>query len=109
MSIGEKIKAARLAKGMTQGELGDILGVQKSAVAKYENGRVINIKRSTLKKIADVLCIPPYELVYEEKEKPTEQGELSDSMKQLIAFARTVPEEKAELVLKIMKSIVEAD
>ncbi|MBO7150968.1 MAG: helix-turn-helix transcriptional regulator, partial [Clostridia bacterium] len=39
MDIGAKIKAARLAKGMTQEELGAILGVQKSAIAKYESGR----------------------------------------------------------------------
>ena len=65
VDIGEKIKAARLAKGMTQEELGDILGVQKSAVAKYENGRIVNIKRSTLKKISDVLGIRPSELIFE--------------------------------------------
>lgn len=65
MNIGEKIKAARLAKGMTQEELGQLLGVQKSAVAKYENGRVVNIKRSTLKKISDVLNIRPAELIIE--------------------------------------------
>ena len=65
MNIGEKIKAARLAKGMTQEELGMILGVQKSAIAKYESGRVVNIKRSTLKKISDVLNIRPSELIFE--------------------------------------------
>ena len=65
MNIGEKIKAARLAKGMTQEELGQLLGVQKSAVAKYESGRVVNIKRSTLKKISDVLNIRPAELIIE--------------------------------------------
>ena len=67
MNIGEKIKSARLAKRMTQEELGKILGVQKSAIAKYENGRVVNIKRSTLKKISDVLGIRPSELIFEEK------------------------------------------
>ena len=66
MEIGSKIKAARLSKGLTQEELGEILGVQKSAIAKYENGRVVNIKRSTLKKISEVLGIPPFELVYDE-------------------------------------------
>lgn len=69
MSIGEKIKSARIAKGMTQEELGEILGVQRSAIAKYENGRVVNIKRSTLKKISNVLGIRPSELIYEEIEK----------------------------------------
>lgn len=65
LDIGEKIRSARQAKGMTQEELGKILGVQKSAIAKYESGRVVNIKRSTLKKISDVLGIRPSELIFE--------------------------------------------
>lgn len=77
MDIGKKIKEARLAKGMTQEDLGKILGVQKSAIAKYENGRIVNIKRSTLKKISDVLGIRPSELIYEEIEKnPVKTAEL---------------------------------
>lgn len=69
MHIGEKIKAARIAKGMTQEQLGEILGVQKSAVAKYESGRVVNIKRSTLKTISEVLGLRPAELIDEEEAK----------------------------------------
>lgn len=72
MNIGEKIKSARLAKGYTQEELGKLIGVQKSAVAKYEKGRVVNIKRSVLAKIAKVLDIPPVELVSDIEEKPVE-------------------------------------
>ena len=55
MEIGEKIREARIAKGMTQEELGKIVGLQNSAIAKYENGRVVNIKRSTLQKLAIAL------------------------------------------------------
>ena len=69
MDLGAKIKAARIAKGMTQEELGELLGVQKSAIAKYESGRVVNIKRSTLKKISDILGIRPSELIFEEAQK----------------------------------------
>lgn len=65
MNIGEKIRQARISKGMTQEELGKALGVQNSAIAKYEKGRVVNIKRSTLKKISDVLGIAPSELIFE--------------------------------------------
>ena len=101
MSIGNKIRKARLDKGMSQEELGDILGIQKSAVAKYENGRVTNIKRQTLQKLSDVLDIPPHELIYEE--------ELPDNVRQLVQFAKSVPEEKAEMVLRVMRSIVEGD
>ena len=74
MDIGEKIRAARQAKGMTQEELGAILGVQKSAIAKYESGRVINIKRSTLKKISDILDIPPIELVFDEEHRKMQKN-----------------------------------
>lgn len=65
MNIGDKIRIARINKGMTQEELGNALGVQKSAIAKYEKGRVVNIKRSTLKKISDVLGIAPSDLIFE--------------------------------------------
>ena len=69
MDIGAKIKEARIAKGMTQEELGQLLGVQRSAIAKYEKGRVVNIKRGTLKKISDILGIRPSELIFEEVQK----------------------------------------
>ena len=65
MNIGDKIRIARINKGMTQEELGKALGVQKSAIAKYEKGRVVNIKRTTLKKISDILGIAPSELIFE--------------------------------------------
>ena len=65
MNIGDKIRNARISKGMTQEELGNALGVQKSAIAKYEKGRVVNIKRSTLKKLSDILGIAPSELIFE--------------------------------------------
>ena len=63
MDIGRIIRDARLKKGLTQSELGEKVGVQKSAIAKYENGRVVNIKRSTLQGLADVLGLNPSVLV----------------------------------------------
>ena len=63
MNIGERIRIARLEKGLTQEELGQLLGVEKSAVAKYENGRVVNLKQATLTKLSEILEIPPSELI----------------------------------------------
>lgn len=57
MTMGERIKYLREKNNMTQDELGELLGVQKSAIAKYENGKVENIKRSTIKKMADIFNI----------------------------------------------------
>ena len=101
MNIGEKIRNARLAKGMTQEELGQILGVQKSAIAKYENGRVVNIKRSTLKKISNVLSIPPYELIYEEK--VTEEAQKKNDVAVDIVIRLGADKEFAEAVKLLYK------
>ena len=69
MEIGQRIKEARTAAGLTQQELGDLIGVQKSAIAKYESGRVVNIKRSTMQRIAHALHLAPSELLFETASK----------------------------------------
>lgn len=71
MEVGEKIKSARLIKGLTQEELGALLGVQKSAIAKWESGRVVNIKRSRIKKLSEILGIPAHELISSEWKNPS--------------------------------------
>lgn len=108
MDIGAKIRAARIAKNMTQEELGEILGVQRSAVAKYENGRVVNIKRSILKKISDVLDIPPFELIYngeaETKKSATNNDSgMSEAKRQLLDLAESCSEEEAARLLQMME------
>ena len=87
MNVGEKIKIARINKGMTQEELGKALGVQKSAIAKYENGRVVNIKRSTLKRLSDILGIAPSELIFESYIK--EEQKKNDIQADIILKMRT--------------------
>lgn len=59
MTTGDKIKAMRIQRGMTQEELGAKIGVKKSAIYKYENGIVVNLKRSTIEKLARVLDVSP--------------------------------------------------
>lgn len=59
--MSDRIKQRRKIMGLTQEQLGEKLGVKKSAVAKYENGRVENIKRSVIAEMAKVLdCSPCY-------------------------------------------------
>lgn len=61
MDMAYRIKERRLAMKLTQEALAAKLGLQKSAIAKYENGRVENIKRSVIAKMAEVLqCSPAY-------------------------------------------------
>lgn len=54
MTMGERIKSLRRERKMTQENLGELLGIKKAAVQKYEKGTVKNIKRDTLLKLADI-------------------------------------------------------
>lgn len=57
--MGKRIKELRLKKGVTQEELGKVIGVQKAAILKYESGLVENMKRSSIKKLAEYFNVKP--------------------------------------------------
>lgn len=59
MGMGDRIKYLRLQADMTQEQLGEVIGVQKSAIRKYEKGEIENIKRSSIKKMADLFGVSP--------------------------------------------------
>ena len=115
MNVGFLIKKTRTEKGMTQEELAEKVGVKKSAVAKWENGRVSEIKRSNIKNLADALGLNPNQLLGDTEpspfveEKPVNDDGLTESQRELIAFARTLSEDQAGKVLQLMKSIVAFD
>lgn len=62
MSIGEKIKAARIAAHMTQADLAKILGVAYQNIGQWESGKR-NPKLDTIIKIACALGIRYDDLV----------------------------------------------
>lgn len=111
MDIGKKIRDARLAKGLTQGELGDLVGLQKSAIAKYENGRVVNIKRSTLQKLAKALDLRGSDLIIESE--PKEYAELSakvlldEELMNSIELYYTLSTEKQKMIRDLIRSMAE--
>lgn len=57
-TIGNKIKYYRKALQLTQEEFGQMLGVQKNAVSKWECGRVDDIPTSKIKMMAEIFNIP---------------------------------------------------
>ena len=91
---------------MTQEELGKLVGVQKSAIAKYENGRVVNIKRTTLKKLAEVLNLRGSDLIDDKKEQPAPEGKLSPKRKAFLDRIMQMSDEELDRLEQIL-AIVE--
>ena len=62
MTIGEKIRATRKEKGMTQKQLAEMCKMADSAIRKYESGQV-KPKTEMIKRIASALDVPATHLM----------------------------------------------
>ena len=52
MTLGERIRSLRKARGMTQQELADKLHTTKQTIGKYEQGIVTNLPLSRISELA---------------------------------------------------------
>lgn len=108
MRTGERIKHLRIQLELSQEQLGALVGVQKAAIYKYENGLVINLKRSMIEKLADVLKTTPAYLMgwtdmpYVSDEKRTvlkDEDSLSTLDVQLMDLLRYLTDDQKKLLL----------
>lgn len=80
MKGSELVKKRRKELGLTQQQLADLVGVKKSSISLYENGKIGRARGPTLQKLAAVLRIDPVELldieVSEERSINPEQAHL---------------------------------
>lgn len=79
MTIGEKIRAARIKKNLTQKQLGDKCGMADSAIRRYESGRG-NPTLDTVGRIAEALDLELRDLVLYGEEPDREYENLLDTL-----------------------------
>ena len=87
------------------------LGMSKSTMSDLKSGRKKSVTAETAQKIASYLNVSVEFLLGEEikKEQPTEIDGLSEKRKALMQFAMEVPEDKAEMILQVMQTILKND
>lgn len=109
-NLYEKIYDLCEEKGIKGAKMCTDTGISKGLLTDLKMGRRTGVSAVTAQKIASYFGVSVGYLLGEEDKKtePTAQDDrLSENMKQLIDFVKTVPEDKVDLVLKVMKSIVE--
>ncbi len=108
MTTGEKIKARRLELGMTTEELGNKIGVQRSAISKYEKGRV-DLKSAQIIEIAKALDCPPASLLADEDDPDLDRLEALHQNPRLgLLFDRTrkMSHEDVEFMIQMSEKIM---
>ena len=69
MMIGERLKAVRAAKKMSQGDIELRTGLLRCYISRVENGHTVP-SVETLEKLARGLKVPMYQLFYDGEEPP---------------------------------------
>ena len=85
MTLGEKIRKRRKELDMTMEDLGRAIGVQRSAINKYEKGIVDDPKLTTLCALARALDVP---LLYLVEEDQSSTMEVTDTERAIITAYR---------------------
>ncbi len=106
MELGDRIRLLRTQKNMTLEELGELVGVGKSTVRKWENGMIANMRRDKIAKVAKALDVSPAFLMgwpdnNEKKELP-KQFSVSRSEEIILTAYRKAPPAIQQAVRKLL-------
>lgn len=97
--LSQKIKELRLKNGMTLEQVGNIVGVGKSTVRKWETGMIANMRRDKIALLAKALGTTPAYLMgwKDDKKNSSEELALSEGEKNLLIFYRSLSDEGKKL------------
>ena len=112
-SAGKSIFANNLryymcVKGVTNTQLCTDLDFKYTTFMDWINGKTYP-RMGKVELLANYFGCEKSDLIEEKERKSTEEDGLSEQKKALIQFANMVPEDKVDLVLRVMRTIAEAD
>jgi transcriptional regulator with XRE-family HTH domain len=111
-NLYERLHSLCKEKGIAGGRMCTDLGFSKSLMTDLKSGRKKGVNADTAQKLAMYFGVTVGYLLGEEEDKkrqPTEIDGLSDKRKALMQFAMSVPEDKAEMILRVMQTILKDD
>lgn len=106
--FAKNLKRQMELKGKSRRDVCAALGFSYYTFSDWVNGKKYP-RMDKVEMLADYFGVLKSDLIEDKKEQPTEFDGLSEKRKALIDFAMSVPDDKAEMLLRVMKSIVEAD
>lgn len=91
-------------------EVSEALGISYFTITDWVNGKKYP-RMDKVEMLANYFGIQKSDLIEDKtkNEKPTAEDELSENVKKLVDYAKAVPDDKVDLVLKLLRTIVEDD
>jgi transcriptional regulator with XRE-family HTH domain len=103
-AIGERIRLARQARGLTQEQLAEAVGVTRSAVAQWETGRAGQVT-GNLSRIAAVLAVGVEHLMFGDDKAAPLRATRGDELAILRLYRDCAPADQ-QLLLRTARRLV---
>lgn len=68
--MGKKLRELRDARGLTQREVANAVGVTEATVSRWESGHINNMRRDKIESLAKVLQVSPLVIMGRDDESP---------------------------------------
>lgn len=108
--IGNLINKRRLELGLTLEEVGNIVGVGKSTVRKWETGMIKNMGRDKIALLAKALSLSPTDLVpWPDSGFSSDEIHLIDNYRHLLPRGKKLLQERSEELLLLYGEKSETD
>lgn len=95
-------------RGISRQQLCDALDIKYTTLRDWLKG-ITYPRIGKVEAMANYFGCEKSDLIEDKKEKSTEDDGLSESKKMLMDFAKSIPDDRAALALRLLKSIVEDD
>lgn len=106
--MAQNIQMYMERKGVTRQQICDDLDIKYTTLRDWLKG-ITYPRIGKVEAMANYFGCEKSDLIEDKKGNPAEENGISQKRKALIDFAKSVPEDKADMILKVIRSIVEAD
>ena len=106
--MAENIQRYMDQRGISRQQLCDALDIKYTTLRDWLKG-ITYPRIGKVEAMANYFGCEKSDLIEDKKEQSTEYDGLSEKRKALMQFAMSVPDDKAEMILQVMKTILKND
>ncbi len=100
-SLSEVLKRRRKELGLTLKQIAEQMGVAEATVQRWESGNIKSVRHEKVVKLAEILNVPPAQIMGWEEEKPT-AGQGDGPKERAHKLLDELPDEKLQDVMSYM-------
>ena len=104
-TFGDNLKAIRIQKGISQGQLADMMGIHSTHISRYERNQTIP-SVDVVKKLADLLEVSTDVLIYGSEDEMVKSKITDDELLTMFTKAESLNDEDRNSIKAMLKAFI---